>query len=163
MITLLVCGGRDFGDLSHVPIKYDDNFLVVDKSSPKWKDKILQYRYIVRKILDFCFDLNLVDANSSIDGLRIISGAATGADSVALDFAKDNWLSFKEYPAEWSKHGKAAGPIRNAEMLEKENVTNVMAFPGGKGTADMIKKAKDRGIPILDYRKDYDNIVSSTE
>ena len=50
-----------------------------------------------------------------------------------------------EMPADWTKHGKAAGPIRNQKMLD-ECPDLVVAFPGGKGTADMVRRAMKAGI-----------------
>lgn len=51
-------------------------------------------------------------------------------------------------PADWKKHGKAAGPIRNQSMLTEHKPDLVIAFPLGesKGTRDMIRKAKAAGI-----------------
>ena len=53
-------------------------------------------------------------------------------------------------PAKWKLHGKAAGPIRNQLMLVEHKPDMVLAFPGGKGTANMIKIARWNGVPIVD-------------
>ena len=52
------------------------------------------------------------------------------------------------YPADWDTHGRGAGPIRNKQMLEEGKPDLVIAFPGGKGTANMIGQAKEAGIPV---------------
>jgi YspA, cpYpsA-related SLOG family len=81
----------------------------------------------------------------------IISGGARGADTLAERYAEVFDLSFKLFPANWDKYGRAAGPIRNREML-KELLTyknqGVIAFlaEGSKGTANMIKQARDAGV-----------------
>jgi hypothetical protein len=76
----------------------------------------------------------------------------TGADFWAFLWAKNNsGVEEEGHPADWKKHGKAAGPIRNSAMA-KLGADLCIAFPGGNGTADMVRKAAQRGIPILDLR-----------
>ena len=65
----------------------------------------------------------------------VIHGAAIGADSLAALWAKKVGKQGLPYPADWEKHGKSAGPIRNAKMLREGKPDLVVAFPGGKGTA----------------------------
>jgi hypothetical protein len=78
----------------------------------------------------------------------IIAGAATGADRVAYTWAKSRSIEIHEFPADWKTHGKAAGPIRNRQMLSEGRPTGVVAFPGGRGTADMIRAAKESGLQV---------------
>lgn len=78
----------------------------------------------------------------------IISGKAKGADTVAIEWAVVNWCSWEEYPADWEQYGKAAGPIRNQRMLDEGKPDLVIAFPGGTGTADMVRRAKAAGIEV---------------
>jgi hypothetical protein len=59
----------------------------------------------------------------------------------------ERWI--KGHPADWDKYGKLAGPIRNREMLEQNNPELVVAFPGGNGTADMVRQAAAKKIEIL--------------
>lgn len=80
---------------------------------------------------------------------KIINGGANGADKLSTEWAKANQIDYVEYPPDWKKYGKAAGPIRNSEMLLLESIDYVVAFPGGRGTQDMIKKAKNAGIKVL--------------
>lgn len=80
---------------------------------------------------------------------KVVNGGARGADKISSRWAKDNSIELAEYPAEWNKHGRAAGPIRNSEMLKLESIDYVVALPGGRGTEDMIKKAKSAGIPVV--------------
>ncbi len=53
------------------------------------------------------------------------------------------------FKADWSKHGKAAGPIRNRRMLEEGKPDLVIALQGGKGTASMIALAREAGVRVL--------------
>lgn len=78
----------------------------------------------------------------------VIHGGASGADALAKEWAQRHGINTIGYPADWAKHGKAAGPIRNAFMLEHAKPDAVMAFDGGRGTADMVKRAKGAGIPV---------------
>lgn len=77
----------------------------------------------------------------------IIHGGCSGADKLAGQWARENKVPAKAVRAEWKRHGKSAGPRRNAEML-KENPDYVLAFPGGRGTRDMVAKAQAAGIPV---------------
>lgn len=82
----------------------------------------------------------------------IIHGAATGADAMAETYAKRHEIRVQWFPAEWGKHGRAAGPIRNRTMLEAAKPDLVVAFPGGKETANMVKQAKAAGVEVFDAR-----------
>lgn len=89
----------------------------------------------------------------SFDGWRgceIISGMARGADSLAVDFAKTYGLRLHQFPADWKAHGKAAGPIRNQKMIDDGKPDIIVAFPGGRGTADMIMRAKSAGVRVIE-------------
>lgn len=81
---------------------------------------------------------------------RVIHGAARGADMLADEWARSLALDVTAVPADWERHGKAAGPIRNQEMLAM-NPHAVVAFPGGRGTANMVglaKAARAAGVEI---------------
>ncbi len=51
--------------------------------------------------------------------------------------------------ADWTTHGRAAGPIRNARMLAEYHPDLVIAFPGGRGTLDMVSKAERAGVAVI--------------
>ncbi len=79
----------------------------------------------------------------------IIEGGAAGADHFAcLWSAKRNIDGHQRFAADWTLHGKAAGPLRNARMLAEGKPDLVIAFPGGRGTADMVRKAEAAGVPV---------------
>ncbi len=79
---------------------------------------------------------------------RLVHGDARGADRIAADIATDCQWQVVAYPADWERLGPAAGPIRNRAMIEQEHPDVVLAFPGGRGTADMVRKAEAAGIPV---------------
>lgn len=82
----------------------------------------------------------------------IISGNAPGADRLAEQWATENGIEVVRCPADWKKHGRAAGVIRNQLMLTQHRPTEVIAFPGGKGTADMITRAQRAMVPVTEIR-----------
>lgn len=128
MNTVLVCGGRDWG------LNMDGSF---DKELLKWSNRQID------KIIFEHFPYEYMPA------VKIITGEARGADQCGVDYAVVNWCDYKGYPADWEKYGKAAGHIRNKQMLDEENVDLVIAFPGGRGTANMIKQAEERNIKVV--------------
>ena len=79
----------------------------------------------------------------------VIQGGAHGADALARSWARDNAVHHAEVVALWGEFGKAAGPMRNCAMLLLDPDL-VVAFPGGRGTADMVRKAKAAGIEVLE-------------
>jgi hypothetical protein len=56
------------------------------------------------------------------------------------------------YEADWATHGKRAGPIRNIKMLDEEKPRVVIAFPGGAGTANMMKIGREAGVPVVEVK-----------
>jgi hypothetical protein len=83
----------------------------------------------------------------------IIHGDARGADSLAGNLATSLKMKVLKFPAEWDKYGKAAGPIRNQQMLDKGKPCLVVYFhkdiENSRGTKDMIKLATDNGIHTI--------------
>lgn len=79
----------------------------------------------------------------------VVVGGATGADEIAKGFAEGMGCNIVVYPAQWDRWGNAAGPIRNALMLSDGKPDFVLAFPGGRGTADMKAKAHKAGVPVV--------------
>lgn len=87
-----------------------------------------------------------------IPNLFIVEGGATGADRLALVWRINNGVDGKTYPANWNQYGRAAGGIRNQQMLDEANPHMVLAFPGGIGTADMVRRAHAAKIPTYIVR-----------
>lgn len=80
---------------------------------------------------------------------EIIEGGAPGADLLARQWAVANKVSVVTFKADWKIHGRAAGPIRNQQMIDDGSPELVLAFPGGRGTADMMSRATKAGIPVV--------------
>ena len=85
----------------------------------------------------------------------VIHGAATGADHEGMLWAQMMATTGREivhapFVADWHQYGRAAGPLRNQRMLDVGKPDLVVAFPGGKGTADMVRRAKAGGIEVLE-------------
>ena len=81
---------------------------------------------------------------------RILQGGAPGADRLAFEWARANSVEVTTYEADWTAHGRAAGPIRNQRMLDEGQPDLVVAFPGTRGTADMVKRAKVAGVRVVE-------------
>jgi len=79
----------------------------------------------------------------------LIHGAARGADTLAGAWAKSRSVPVAAFPADWTKHGRAAGPIRNRQMLDEGRPDAVIAFPGGTGTANMKSQARAQGAKVF--------------
>lgn len=95
----------------------------------------------IRFVLDYYHDSNPFSV--------VIHGAARGADTLAAEWARDRGIPVLPFPADWDSHPRAAGPIRNAQMLREGKPDVVIAFPGGRGTANMIDQAERAGVPVL--------------
>jgi hypothetical protein len=123
---ILVCGGRDFAD----------------------RDRLIS---VLDKVCDDRgWNMEPTPDGNYLPDVVIISGKARGADTMAIDWAVVNWQEWEEYPADWNKYGKSAGYIRNKQMLDEGKPDLVVAFPGGRGTANMVKLAKDAGVAVLE-------------
>jgi len=83
---------------------------------------------------------------------RVIHGGAQGADFFAGNWAREMAIECVSVPADWKTHGKAAGPLRNARMLNDYQPKFVVAFPGGKGTADMVRRAREAEIGVAEVK-----------
>lgn len=101
-----------------------------------------------------CFDtvsdaLDAIHAVTPIDWL--IEGGANGVDAHSSDWAWLNDIRSSRINADWRRHGKAAGPIRNSEML-RMGVDAVIAIVtgAGPGTRNMIAQAKAAGVRVIE-------------
>ena len=84
----------------------------------------------------------------------VIEGDARGADRIAGEWADLRGIEHAKFPAAWATLGRAAGPIRNEKMLREGKPDLVIAFPGGKGTAHMVRIAREAGVRVIEVLKD---------
>lgn len=126
-MKVLVCGGRDGND---------------------------------RRLVDFV--LNHLNKDGDIK--LVVQGGATGYDRLARDWAFRNGVPQKEYKADWAnlnqpdamirtrkdgvKYDARAGSRRNQKMLDEEKPDLVVAFPGGFGTGDMVRRSLGGGFTV---------------
>lgn len=78
----------------------------------------------------------------------VIHGAAKGADTLAGEWADARGIPVQAYPADWKKLGLVAGPVRNERMLREGKPDGAVAFPGGNGTADMVRRAEAARVSV---------------
>lgn len=98
----------------------------------------------------FCDVMDNLASRNRIE--RLIQGGASGADELARKWCVKWQYPYDHFPADWKANGKAAGPIRNQRMIDVGQPDLVVAFPGGRGTADMVKRAKAAGVSVLEVR-----------
>lgn len=124
-MKVLVCGSRHFG------FKLEE------------RDKIFG---VIEEAVESCKDLNTSEYNN----LTIIQGEAKGVDRAAGEWAVLCNVPQERYPADWNKHGKAAGPIRNKQMLDEGKPDLVVAFlaKDSRGTANMVEQARKAGVEV---------------
>ena len=84
-------------------------------------------------------------------------GAAKGADHTAQWWADTHSVRTDPMPADWAAHGDAAGPMRNQAMASKTAAEPgdklCLVAPGGRGTADCVRRARAVGIEIVEVEK----------
>lgn len=103
----------------------------------------------VYRILDTVVEA--INSQGRARDIRLIHGAAKGADDLAAKWATHRGYDSIPYPADWDTYGKRAGYIRNKQMLDEGKPHAVIAFPGGNGTRMMVGLAKRYGIPVKEY------------
>lgn len=120
-----------------------------------------------RKYLDTGSVFIILDVLPYPEMLLLLHGAATGADTIAQNWADHRSVRVHPYPAQWRDLGHPgakikewapgklydanAGRRRNQTMLQK-NPDLVIGFPGGVGTAHMMEIAAAAGVPVFDFR-----------
>lgn len=113
---------------------------------------------------------NTLDAVHGTYGIAtLIEGEASGADSHARDWAlNEPGVEILKFPADWKKYGKAAGPIRNKQMLVEGEPDIVYAFTNkplsqSKGTLNMVTQARKAGIQTVVVGEDDTEYVIAEE
>lgn len=98
---------------------------------------------VAKKYIDRC--ISNIRENFSV---IILSGGADGADKLGERYAKENGFGIEYYLPDWKKYGRAAGPHRNKEMVEKADY--IICFWDGKsrGTASTVRYTQNYGKPL---------------
>lgn len=159
LVVVIVTGGRKYGDL-HCP-----SWLTSDEIAKRRRE----YHKIqsTLSMLAFLHSTHKVNDDNWLPwDFEIVEGDAYGADRGAADWATVNYTKHKPFPPDLDKHGSpAAFFIRNQEMAyygrqmqDKGHKVIVVAFPGGNGTADMVKRARANGLEVMEI--DYDCTVN---
>lgn len=95
--------------------------------------------------IDYCI------TRSPFRGIKeIVSGCAEGIDAEGEHWASHRMVRVKKFPADWKKHGKKAGPLRNKKMAEYADALLLIWDGESKGSSSMRKEAKKAGIPIFE-------------
>jgi hypothetical protein len=108
-----------------------------------------------RNYEDFAHVCEVLDSFEAFGGKKITSivhGAARGADTLAARWAEKRGIPARAFPANWELHGRAAGHVRNKDMLLTGKPRIVIAFPGGRGTANMMQQARQAGVNVVRIR-----------
>lgn len=128
-MRVLVCGGRDFGNIEATKLGTPEYWAATDQ----WD-----------------FGLAWLQSKFKDQKVVVISGNAKGADEIGEDFAICEDHGLEIYKADWKTHGKKAGILRNIQMLEEGKPDLVVAFPGGRGTAHMVEASKKAGVEVIE-------------
>jgi len=167
-MRVLVCGDRNWGE--------EDQQL--DHNHPFNVQARLD-RDIILSMLDGLWtEFTVGYLTVDLDGFTLIEGGAKGADSVAKWWAENSPMhgydkitplasdcpdglpnypdsppfEHLHFPADWGQYGKAAGVIRNIDMLKYGEPDLVLAFHHNiyesKGTKDMVTRAREADVPV---------------
>lgn len=80
--------------------------------------------------------------DSGIQITKVVSGRARGVDTLGEQWAQENGVPIRKFPADWNRYGKAAGGIRNSEMAQYADALVAIWDGKSSGTRDMIAKAR---------------------
>ena len=106
-----------------------------------------------RTITDYRLVLSAL-RESEFQPTEIVSGMASGVDTLAVQYARENNLPLKEFHADWNQYKKAAGPIRNREMAQYGEALIAIWDGESRGTKNMIEEATKRGLKVYVKRTD---------
>lgn len=99
-------------------------------------------RWMVDRVLD--------DVHNAVGISVVVEGEAPGADTLGKAWARKRGVDVDPYPADWDGEGRSAGPKRNQRMLDEGRPELGVAFPGGRGTADMRRRLDAAGVRVIE-------------
>jgi hypothetical protein len=81
----------------------------------------------------------------------IISGCASGVDTLGELYAFIHDIPVKKFPADWDKYGKKAGMVRNKIMAENADALIAVWDGNSNGTRNMIDVATKNNLSVYVY------------
>ena len=125
-------------------------------------DPIPKRRVIIaggRDITDYDLVLEAIEQSRfQID--VVVSGGASGVDSLGERFAEESDLDLTIFRADWQTYGRAAGPIRNRKMAENADALIAVWDGKSRGTKNMIETATKLGLHVYVHRTDMDRLAT---
>ncbi len=103
-----------------------------------------------RDIYDYTLIKDYIDSQCKFDITEIVSGTCSGVDTCGERYAKEHNIKLTKFPANWTKYGKAAGPIRNQSMALYADVAIVIHHTCSKGSMNMLQCMKQLNKPCID-------------
>lgn len=133
-MNILVCGGRDYGKLNY---EFATGKIIEDRRAREHRNGLIW------------LDLLIKSRGLLAHNITIISGGATGGDTIGEDWSFSRGSKLHRFPAQWNLHGKSAGYVRNRQMLTEGKPDLIVAFPGGVGTYNMIQLGREAKIEVI--------------
>lgn len=130
----------------------------VDAANRLIIDSITKYKVIVAGCRDFA-DYELLKEkcdfylqNKKPENIVIVSGHASGADALGERYAQERGYETEIYPTDWKTHGRAAGPIRNAQMAAVADAPIALWDGKSHGIKNMIETARKHNLQVAVVR-----------
>ena len=138
-MRVIMCGDREWGSPDYIGYKSEDYYTAGSAVRSMTSDK-----QIIHDIV-----------KNFPKGTVVIEGEATGADKMSATEGMAHSYLTLPFPARWDLHGRAAGPIRNQQMIDEGKPTHVIWFhhdiSKSKGTKDMVRRAEKCCIPTFSW------------
>lgn len=83
---------------------------------------------------------------------EVVSGGCYGPDTFGEQWAARQGIPVKRFPADWNKHGKAAGPLRNQEMVDYADAVIAVWDGQSRGVASLMKCALNKPLSHRFFR-----------
>jgi len=138
-LRCIIAGSRSF---CHMPEPKDRKYI---KNAEQYQIDMLQYDEDYQLLCETMDQFELL--HGPVD--EVVSGVAEGADLAGERWAKENNKPIKQFKAQWWKHGKRAGVIRNEEMKLYANALVIFIRNNSKGSTHMYNIAKKKGMKII--------------
>lgn len=130
----------------------------VDAANRLIIDSITKYKVIVAGCRDFA-DYELLKEkcdfylqNKKPENIVIVSGHASGTDALGERYAQERGYETEIYPTDWKTHGRAAGPIRNAQMAAVADALIALWDGKSHGIKNMIETARKHNLQVAVVR-----------